>query len=103
MLIRFSLFCLQCASTDLDMDDLDDCDQVTQVIGYHPRYRDHFLHTQNFIMKGDGPLPYAYRYYLAIIVSRTFVYCFHLYFVLIGAYCLINLQQPLLQPAIILC
>lgn len=51
------------------MDDLDECDQVTQVIGYHPHYRDHFLRTQNFIMKGDGPLPYAYRYYLAIIVS----------------------------------
>ncbi|XP_060660850.1 sestrin homolog isoform X1 [Drosophila nasuta] len=58
-----------CSSTDLDMDDLDDCDQVTQVIGYHPRYRDHFLRTQNFIMKGDGPLPYAYRYYLAIIAA----------------------------------
>jgi len=60
---------LQSSSTDLDMDDLDECDQVTQVIGYHPRYRDHFLRTQNFIMKGDGPLPYSYRYYLAIIVS----------------------------------
>ncbi|KAM8713041.1 hypothetical protein ACLKA7_013369 [Drosophila subpalustris] len=57
------------SSTDLDMDDLDECDQVTQVIGYHPRYRDHFLRTQNFIMKGDGPLPYSYRYYLAIIAA----------------------------------
>uniref|UniRef100_A0A1B0C756 Uncharacterized protein n=1 Tax=Glossina palpalis gambiensis TaxID=67801 RepID=A0A1B0C756_9MUSC len=44
-------------------------DQVTKVIGYHPRFLDHFLRTQNFIMKGDGPLPYDYRYYLAIIVS----------------------------------
>ncbi|EDW58721.2 sestrin homolog [Drosophila virilis] len=58
-----------CSSTDFDMDDLDECDQVTQVIGYHPLYRDHFLRTQNFIMKGDGPLPYAYRYYLAIIAA----------------------------------
>lgn len=63
------LLLLQCSATDLEMDDLDECDQVTQVIGYHPHYRDHFLRTQNFIMKGDGPLPYAYRYYLAIIVS----------------------------------
>lgn len=63
------LFLLQCSATDLEMDDLDECDQVTQVIGYHPHYRDHFLRTQNFIMKGDGPLPYAYRYYLAILVS----------------------------------
>ncbi|XP_030376559.1 sestrin homolog isoform X2 [Scaptodrosophila lebanonensis] len=51
------------------MDDLDDFDQVTQVIGYHPLFRDHFLRTQNFIMKGDGPLPYDYRYYLAIIAA----------------------------------
>jgi len=47
------------------MDELDDLDQVTQVIGYHPQFHDHFLRTQNFIMKGDGPLPNDYRYYLA--------------------------------------
>lgn len=56
-------------TSGLDMDDLDDLDQVTQVIGYHPQFHDHFLRTQNFIMKGDGPLPNDYRYYLAIIVS----------------------------------
>ncbi|XP_033235130.1 sestrin homolog isoform X1 [Drosophila pseudoobscura] len=56
-------------STDFDMDDLDDLDQVTQVIGYHPHFHDHFLRTQNFIMKGDGPLPNDYRYYLAIIAA----------------------------------
>ena len=50
------------------MEDLE-LDQVTQVIGYHPRFLDHFLRTQNFIMNGDGPLPYDYRYYLPIIVS----------------------------------
>ncbi|SPP72970.1 sestrin homolog isoform X1 [Drosophila guanche] len=58
-----------CATTDFDMDDLDDLDQVTQVIGYHPHFHDHFLRTQNFIMKGDGPLPNDYRYYLAIIAA----------------------------------
>lgn len=62
------------------MDDLDDLDQVTQVIGYHPQFHDHFLRTQNFIMKGDGPLPNDYRYYLAIIVSwasirKISIYC----------------------------
>ncbi|KAH8272814.1 hypothetical protein KR018_000557, partial [Drosophila ironensis] len=54
---------------DIDMDDLDDLDQVTQVISYHPQFHDHFLGTQNFIMKGDGPLPNDYRYYLAIIAA----------------------------------
>ncbi|XP_070851345.1 sestrin homolog [Drosophila suzukii] len=56
-------------ASDLDMDELDDLDQVTQVIGYHPQFHDHFLRTQNFIMKGDGPLPNDYRYYLAIIAA----------------------------------
>ncbi|KAH8401857.1 hypothetical protein KR009_008267 [Drosophila setifemur] len=56
-------------TSDFDMDDLDDLDQVTQVIGYHPQFHDHFLRTQNFIMKGDGPLANDYRYYLAIIAA----------------------------------
>ncbi|XP_055837060.1 sestrin homolog isoform X2 [Episyrphus balteatus] len=44
-------------------------DHVSLVIGYHPRYLEHFLRTQDFIMRGDGPLPYDYRYYLAIIAA----------------------------------
>ncbi|XP_033153217.1 sestrin homolog [Drosophila mauritiana] len=59
----------QTGASDFDMDELDDLDQVTQVIGYHPQFHDHFLATQNFIMKGDGPLPNDYRYYLAIIAA----------------------------------
>lgn len=44
-------------------------DHVSQVIGYHPSYLEHFLKIQTFILQGDGPLPYDYRHYLAIIVS----------------------------------
>ncbi|XP_025834302.1 sestrin homolog, partial [Agrilus planipennis] len=44
-------------------------DHVTQVMGYHPDYMDHFLRTQNFILKGDGPLPFDYRHYIAIMAS----------------------------------
>lgn len=51
------------------MDQIDELDHVTQVIGYHPSYLEHFLKIQTFIMQGDGPLPYDYRHYLAIIVS----------------------------------
>lgn len=51
------------------MGEVMELDHVSQVIGYHPRYQEEFLKTQNFIMRGDGPLPYDYRYYLAIIVS----------------------------------
>lgn len=48
-------------------------DHVTQVMGYHPLYLDIFLKTQNFILRGDGPLPYDYRHFIAIMVSRTFL------------------------------
>ncbi|XP_014098945.1 sestrin homolog isoform X1 [Bactrocera oleae] len=58
----------ECSNQDYNMEDLE-LDQVTQVINYHPRFLDHFLRTQNFIMDGDGPLPYDYRYYLAIIAA----------------------------------
>jgi sestrin 1/3 len=50
--------------------DKDDLDHVTQVIGYHPRYLEHYLKTQKFVMDSDGPLPFDYRHYLAIIVSN---------------------------------
>lgn len=45
-------------------------DHVTQVMGYHPKYLDSFLKTQNFILRGDGPLPYDYRHFIAIMVSN---------------------------------
>ncbi|KAG5898391.1 hypothetical protein JTB14_030369 [Gonioctena quinquepunctata] len=44
-------------------------DHVSQVMGYHPSYLDHFLKTQNFILKGDGPLPYDYRHFIAIMAA----------------------------------
>ncbi|XP_075217605.1 sestrin isoform X2 [Lycorma delicatula] len=44
-------------------------DHVTQVMGYHPMYLDIFLRTQNFILRGDGPLPYDYRHFIAIMAA----------------------------------
>ncbi|XP_055707534.1 sestrin homolog isoform X1 [Phlebotomus papatasi] len=46
-----------------------DLDHVSQVIGYHPSYLEHFLKTQKFILYADGPLPYNYRNYLAIMAA----------------------------------
>ena len=46
-------------------------DHVTQVMGYHPTYLDVFLRTQNFILRGDGPLPYDYRHFIAIMVRTV--------------------------------
>lgn len=42
-------------------------DHITQLIGFHPQYLDPFLRTQQFILKGDGPLPYDYRHFIAIM------------------------------------
>ncbi|KAL3284000.1 hypothetical protein HHI36_018170 [Cryptolaemus montrouzieri] len=44
-------------------------DHVSQVMGYHPTYLDHFIKTQNFILRGDGPLPFEYRHYIAIMAA----------------------------------
>ncbi|UYV61662.1 SESN1 [Cordylochernes scorpioides] len=44
-------------------------EHFTQLIGLHPEYLDLFLKTQHFIMRGDGPLPYAYRHYIAIMAA----------------------------------
>ncbi|XP_039276386.1 sestrin homolog isoform X2 [Nilaparvata lugens] len=44
-------------------------DHVTQVMGHHITYLDIFLRTQNFILRGDGPLPYDYRHFIAIMAA----------------------------------
>uniref|UniRef100_A0A182WX33 eIF-4F 25 kDa subunit n=1 Tax=Anopheles quadriannulatus TaxID=34691 RepID=A0A182WX33_ANOQN len=49
--------------------DSSNLDHVTKVIAYHPRYLDHFLNTQKFVMQCDGPLPYDYRNYIAIMAA----------------------------------
>jgi sestrin len=44
-------------------------DGVTQIITCHPNYKDPFVRTHNFILRGDGPLSYATRQYIAIMAS----------------------------------
>lgn len=44
-------------------------DHVSRVMSSHPTYLEHFLRTQNFVLRGDGPLPYDYRHLIAIMVS----------------------------------
>nr|XP_006813000.1 PREDICTED: sestrin-1-like [Saccoglossus kowalevskii] len=44
-------------------------DHITQVMGFHPQYLEHFFRTQNFMLRGDGPLPYDYRHYIAIMAA----------------------------------
>lgn len=51
-------------------------DHVSRVMASHPSYLEHFLRTQHFILRGDGPLPYDYRHLIAIMVSTTLVFLF---------------------------
>ncbi|CAH1407802.1 unnamed protein product [Nezara viridula] len=44
-------------------------DHITQEMGYHPTYLDIFLRTQHFILRGDGPLPFDYRHFIAIMAA----------------------------------
>ncbi|XP_041076349.1 sestrin-3-like isoform X1 [Polyodon spathula] len=44
-------------------------DSVTQQMGYHPQYLDSFLRTQHYILHMDGPLPFHYRHYIAIMAA----------------------------------
>ena len=53
--------------------------RLIQLLGYHPKYLQCFLRTHNFLMRGDGPLPYPVRHYIAILVSvyMTHRYCMY--------------------------
>ena len=42
---------------------------MVQVMSYHPEYLECFLKTQQYMLRSDGPLPYDYRHYIAIMVS----------------------------------
>ncbi|KAH1002887.1 hypothetical protein HUJ04_008921 [Dendroctonus ponderosae] len=44
-------------------------DHVSQVMGYHSSYLEQFLKTQNYILRGDGPLPFDYRHFIAIMAA----------------------------------
>ncbi|XP_028045683.1 sestrin-3 [Monomorium pharaonis] len=44
-------------------------DHVSRVMSSHPTYLEHFLRTQHFILRGDGPLPYDYRHLIAIMAA----------------------------------
>lgn len=44
-------------------------DNITMVMSYHPQYLEIFLKTQHFLLKGDGPLPFEYRHYIALMAA----------------------------------
>lgn len=44
-------------------------DYITQIMGFHPKYLECFLSTQQYLLRGDGPLPFHYRHYIAIMAA----------------------------------
>ncbi|EDO38575.1 predicted protein [Nematostella vectensis] len=42
---------------------------VTCIIGVHPQYLDWNARTEYFLMRGEGPLPYDWRHYIAIMAA----------------------------------
>lgn len=44
-------------------------EQLHQVMGYHPSYVEAFLKTQQFLFREDGPLPFQYRHFIAIMAA----------------------------------
>nr|XP_018896191.1 PREDICTED: sestrin homolog isoform X1 [Bemisia tabaci] len=44
-------------------------DHVSQVMGLHPAYLEMFLRTHHYILRGDGPLPFDYRHFIAIMAA----------------------------------
>ncbi len=48
-------------------------DHVTQVMGFHPRYLHAFQSMRQFLLQGDGPLPFDQRHYIAIMVNNDVI------------------------------
>jgi len=47
-------------------------DHALQLMAYHPDYLDSFLKTHNFLLRGDGPLPFDHRHYIAIMAAARY-------------------------------
>lgn len=47
---------------------------VTSLIALHPQYLECFLKTEFSMFKGEGPLPFIWRCYIAIMVSAVVVF-----------------------------
>jgi len=50
-------------------------EHVMKVMEYHPKYLQCFQRAHYYLMHDDGSLPFDYRHYIAIMVSRPPVIC----------------------------
>jgi len=44
---------------------------VTAVLSIHPQYLELFSRTEFYMMQGEGPLPFDWRHYIAVMVIIT--------------------------------
>ena len=42
---------------------------VKRLLSFHPLYLDAFMNTESYVMDGEGPLPFDWRYYIGILVT----------------------------------
>lgn len=49
---------------------------VTCLIAFHPQYLEGFLRTEYFMFKGEGPLPFDWRCYIAIMAASRHRCCY---------------------------
>lgn len=49
---------------------------VTCLIAFHPQYLESFLRTEYFMFKGEGPLPFDWRCYIAIMAASRHRCCY---------------------------
>jgi len=62
-------------------------EHMFQVMSYHPKYLECFVRVHQYLMYGDGPLPFSYRHYIAIMVTM----------------CLTDLSRMIKSSVLILC
>ena len=49
---------------------------LVQLLAWHPKYLHVFQRVMSFVMRGDGPLPVAWRHYLAIMAASRHRCCY---------------------------
>ncbi|XP_031567426.1 sestrin-1-like [Actinia tenebrosa] len=54
---------------------------VTAIMAIHPQYLDWFSRTEFYLMRGEGPLPFDWRHYIAIMAASRHQCCYlgHIY------------------------
>jgi len=49
---------------------------VKRLMSFHPLYLDSFMNTESYVMDGEGPLPFDWRYYIGILAAARHQCCY---------------------------